>query len=286
MALRRQWQDNATTDFAGVDPERTIAVLPVAAIEQHGPHLPLAVDACIGAGVVRAHAGALPAALDISVLPMMPVGKSNEHMAYPGTLTLSAETLIRLWTEIGESVERAGIRKLVILNSHGGQPQVMDIVARDLRARLRMFVVTVNYWAVAERRRYSRPPSCATAFTPARWKPRRCCSCGPTWCARPSGATSCPPRSPWSGPSACSARRAAGSGSVGWPRTCTRREPAAMPPMPTRRAAGNTWRRRRRTGAPARRGGAISAVRHRWLISRRSQMRATRSGNRQPCFRN
>ena len=150
MALRRLWQDNATTDFTGVDPERSIAVLPVAAIEQHGPHLPLATDACIGAGVVEHMLARLPAALDVSVLPMMQVGKSNEHVAYPGTLTLSAETLIRLWTEIGESVARAGLRKLVILNSHGGQPQVVDIVARDLRVRLRMFVVTLNYWAVAD----------------------------------------------------------------------------------------------------------------------------------------
>ena len=78
----------------------------------------------------------------------MPVGKSNEHMAFPGTLTLSAETLIRLWTEIGESVARSGIRKLVLLNSHGGQPQIMDIVARDLRVRLKMFVVALSYWAV------------------------------------------------------------------------------------------------------------------------------------------
>ena len=150
MTLRRLWQDNATTDFAGVDPDRTIAVLPVAAIEQHGPHLPLATDACIGAGVVDHMLARLPTGLDVSVLPMMPVGKSNEHLAFPGTLTLSAETLIRLWTEIGEGVARAGVRKLVILNSHGGQPQVVDIVARDLRVRLGMFVVGLSYWAVAE----------------------------------------------------------------------------------------------------------------------------------------
>ena len=79
---------------------------------------------------------------------MMPIGKSNEHQAFPGTLTLSAETLIRLWTEIGESVARAGIRRLVIVNSHGGQPQIMDIVARDLRVRLGMLVVTLSYWAL------------------------------------------------------------------------------------------------------------------------------------------
>jgi creatinine amidohydrolase len=88
--------------------------------------------------------------LPVTVLPAMPIGKSNEHIAYPGTLTLSAETLIRLWTEIGESVARAGVRKLVLFNSHGGQPQIADIVARDLRVRCDMFVVTCNFYALGK----------------------------------------------------------------------------------------------------------------------------------------
>jgi creatinine amidohydrolase len=137
-----------TAEFRALDAARVIAVLPVGAIEQHGPHLPVCVDACIGQGVVDAVLRILPADLPVTFLPMLPVGKSNEHLAFPGTLSLSAETLIRLWTEVGESVARAGIRKLVLLNSHGGQPQIMDIVARDLRVRLGMLVVTLNYWAV------------------------------------------------------------------------------------------------------------------------------------------
>jgi len=145
---RRLWVDMTTEDFRALDTARAIAVLPVAAIEQHGPHLPVFVDACIGQGVVDRVMTLLPADLPVTFLPMMPVGKSNEHIAFPGTLTLSAETLIRLWTEIGDSVARAGIRKLVLLNSHGGQPQIMDIVARDMRVRHRMFVVTLSYWGV------------------------------------------------------------------------------------------------------------------------------------------
>ena len=144
----RLWHEMTTADFAALDKERTIAVLPVGAVEQHGPHLPVWVDACINEGIVAEVLRRLPADLPATFLPMMPIGKSNEHMAFPGTLTLSAETLIRLWTEIGESVARAGIRRLVILNSHGGQPQIMDIVARDLRVRLRMFVVTLSYWGL------------------------------------------------------------------------------------------------------------------------------------------
>jgi creatinine amidohydrolase len=145
---RKLWEDMTTADFATLDRDRVIAVLPVAAIEQHGPHLPVSVDAAIVGGVVARVIALAPDDLPVTFLPLMPVGKSNEHIAFPGTLTLSAETLIRLWTEIGESVARAGIRKLVLLNGHGGQPQIMDIVARDLRVRLKMFVVALSYWAV------------------------------------------------------------------------------------------------------------------------------------------
>jgi creatinine amidohydrolase len=145
---RRLWHEMTTEDFAALDAARAIAVLPVAAVEQHGPHLPVWVDSCINQGIVERVLARLPADLPALFLPMMPVGKSTEHIAFPGTLTLSAETLTRLWTEIGESVARAGIRKLVLFNSHGGQPQIMDIVARDLRVRLRMLVVTLNYWAL------------------------------------------------------------------------------------------------------------------------------------------
>jgi creatinine amidohydrolase len=142
------WQEMTTTDFAALDRERVVAVLPVGAVEQHGPHLPVAVDACINQGIIDEVLLRLPADLHATFLPLMPIGKSNEHQAFPGTLTLSAETLIRLWTEIGESVARAGIRRLVIANSHGGQPQIMDIVARDLRVRLGMLVVTMSYGAL------------------------------------------------------------------------------------------------------------------------------------------
>lgn len=145
-APTRYWHELTTRDFAALDTARCVAVLPVGAIEQHGPHLPVHVDACINQGLIEATLKLLPADLPVLVLPMQSVGKSNEHLAFPGTLTLSAETLIRVCTEIGESVARAGISRLVLFNSHGGQPQVMDIVARDLRVRRRMFAVTVSWW--------------------------------------------------------------------------------------------------------------------------------------------
>ena len=140
----RFWADLSTRDFAQLDTARAIAVLTVAAIEQHGPHLPLSVDTDLANGVVAAALPHIAADLPVLFLPTQAVGLSPEHQAFPGTLTLSARTVISLWTEIGESVARAGVRKLVLLNAHGGQVGVMDIVARDLRARLGLLVYSVN----------------------------------------------------------------------------------------------------------------------------------------------
>lgn len=142
----RYWAELSTRDFAQLDTARAIAVLPVGATEQHGPHLPLSVDADLADGVVAAALPHLATDLPVLFLPTQTLGFSPEHQAYPGTLTLSSRTLISLWTEIGESVARAGVKKLVLLNAHGGQVGLMDPVARDLRARLGMLVYSVNWF--------------------------------------------------------------------------------------------------------------------------------------------
>ena len=123
---------------------RVIAVLPLAAIEQHGPHLPLDVDRVLVDGVIASAFSHLPADLPVLFLPTQSVGFSPEHTRFAGTLTLKAGTLISLWTELAESVAASGVKKLVLLNSHGGQAGLLDIVARDLRARLGMLVYSVN----------------------------------------------------------------------------------------------------------------------------------------------
>ena len=145
MLPSRHWIDLTTEDFRRLDMSRVTAVLPVAAVEQHGPHLPVGVDTFIMEGYLRRAVARLPADLNALFLPVQAVGKSNEHLSFPGTLTISAETAIRAWTEIGESVHRAGCRKLVIVNSHGGNVSVIDIVARELRVRCGMLVVTASW---------------------------------------------------------------------------------------------------------------------------------------------
>ncbi len=145
-APTRFWSDLSTADFAALDRDRAIAVLPVAATEQHGPHLPLSVDTDIVNGVVAAALPHLAHGLPALFLPTQAIGFSPEHSRFAGTLTLRAETLIRVWTEIGEGVAASGVKKLVLLNSHGGQVGALDLVARDLRARLGMLVYSVNWF--------------------------------------------------------------------------------------------------------------------------------------------
>ncbi len=146
------WSDLTSRQFsqlaASPDVAQVVAVLPVAATEQHGPHLPVSVDSTLVDGVIAAALPHLAPELPVLFMPTQRVGKSNEHIRFPGTLTLSAQTLISVWMELGECVARAGIKKLVLLNSHGGQVSVMDIVARDLRTAHDLIVFSTNWYTL------------------------------------------------------------------------------------------------------------------------------------------
>ena len=148
----RWWADVSTREFVAAQNNglaaATIAVLPVAATEQHGPHLPLSVDAVLLQGVLDAALAQLPADLPVLVLPPQNIGLSPEHISYPGTLTLQPATLLALWTQLGECVARAGIKKLLLLNGHGGQVSVMDIVARELRTQQQLLVYSASWFSL------------------------------------------------------------------------------------------------------------------------------------------
>lgn len=142
---RRRWVEMTTEEFSTAATASWIAVLPVAAVEQHGPHLPVGVDGMIGDGYLARVEAILPDDLPVTLLPMQSIGASAEHFAFPGTLSLSPETVIRAWIEIGASVARAGVRKIVLMNSHGGNSPVLDVIARALRVQHGMFAVTTNW---------------------------------------------------------------------------------------------------------------------------------------------
>jgi creatinine amidohydrolase len=141
----RYWADLPWPAFRSL-PANTVAVLPVASIEQHGPHLPVSVDTTINQGVVGRTLRVIPDDLPVLVLPTQSVALSVEHLRYPGTLTTSAETLLALVCDIGASVARAGVKRLVFVNSHGGNVSVLDIAARRLRIEQGLFVVNAM-WA-------------------------------------------------------------------------------------------------------------------------------------------
>jgi creatinine amidohydrolase len=145
MLPTRYWQDLPWPAFRSL-PANTVAVLPVASIEQHGPHLPVSVDTTINQGVVGRTLQVIPAELPVLVLPTQCVANSVEHLRFPGTVTTSPETLLALVTDIGASVARAGVKRLVIVNSHGGNVSVLDIAARRLRIQCNIFCVNAM-WA-------------------------------------------------------------------------------------------------------------------------------------------
>ncbi len=145
MPDTRFWAEMIWTDFETRDMARTIAVLPFAATEQHGPHLPLGTDCFIMEGYIERVVERLPDELSVLFLPVQNCGYSAEHIDFPGTLSLSAETLLRAWTELAECVIRAGCRKLVLLNSHGGNSPLLNLIAHDLRARLGVLAVLASW---------------------------------------------------------------------------------------------------------------------------------------------
>lgn len=142
------WDSLKTTEFAGLDPARTLVLMPVAAVEQHGPHLPLGTDARINAGLVDRLARRLPSDLTLLALPAQTVGASAEHIHFPGTLSLEPETLLAVWVALGAAVRRAGLDKLLILNSHGGQGGLAELAARRLRLEHGLLAVVANSYGL------------------------------------------------------------------------------------------------------------------------------------------
>jgi creatinine amidohydrolase len=141
-----RWAELNTRDFAALDPQRTVAVLPLGATEQHGPHLPLSVDTVLVDGVVNAALAHLSDTDPVLVLPTQMLGLSTEHTAFAGTLHLSPQTMIQVWCDIGASVARAGVKKLLMFNAHGGNVGLMDVVARELRAQHGLIVYSSSWY--------------------------------------------------------------------------------------------------------------------------------------------
>ncbi len=143
------WADHSTASFSTRDLSETVVIMPIAAVEQHGPHLPVKVDAAINAAILDRMVCMLEPDANVLVLPALSVGKSDEHLAFAGTLAISAQTLRLVWLDIARSVRRAGARKIILFNSHGGQISLMDMVCRDIRVELDMLAVACSWFRIA-----------------------------------------------------------------------------------------------------------------------------------------
>lgn len=140
----QHWNDSLYR-LDGAARARAIAVLPLGAHEQHGPHLPFATDTLIATAIAARVKKVLPAELPVYVLPTEPVGYSVEHMDVPGSRTLSHDEAIERWLGIAAELSRAGVRKFVMLNAHGGNSPLMTIVATEARIRFQMLAVATSW---------------------------------------------------------------------------------------------------------------------------------------------
>ena len=141
----RDWTAIRWPEIATADAARWIAVWPLAATEQHGPHLPLRTDVMIAEAYLARVRELLPENIPATFLPIEETGISTEHTDFPGTLTLPTGVALKTWMALGESIARAGIKKLVMVTSHGGNSAAMSLVAQDLRAQHGLLAVTTGW---------------------------------------------------------------------------------------------------------------------------------------------
>ncbi len=152
MADDRRWAAMTTTEAARLADLDPVVVLPVAAIEQHGPHLPLSTDLDIGVGVLEHALARLAAGVAVRVLPAIPVGASLEHTRFAGTLSVDSELLANVVHAVGLGVAKASVKRLVVFNSHGGNRCAIERAALRLRHDCGMLVVMASYFD------FPRPP--------------------------------------------------------------------------------------------------------------------------------
>jgi creatinine amidohydrolase len=141
----RHYAEMASERIASADTREWIAVLPLGATEQHGPHLPPETDWMIADGIVAKTMALMPDLMPATFLPTERIGYSREHANRPGVQTLAFDAAVLRWIEVGERLSEQGIRKFVMLNAHGGNSPLMTIVATELRARCRMLAVATSW---------------------------------------------------------------------------------------------------------------------------------------------
>lgn len=142
-----KWENLTTNEIAEMDKTRSLVILPLAATEQHGAHLPVGTDAIILQELIDR----LIAKVDIEdynviFAPLLPIGKSNEHMGFSGTITFTTQTYYSLIHDVVKSIFMSGFKKLVLFNSHGGNTDMLNMISRDLRIEFGIEIFVFDWW--------------------------------------------------------------------------------------------------------------------------------------------
>ena len=145
----KAWQERflprlTTTQIEELPKEQSLVILPVGAVEQHGPHLPVFTDTLLAETVLEEACHHLPEESPIWLLPVLPYGKSNEHSGRPGTFSLSSSTLQAVIMDLAKSVEASGFKRLLIFTTHGGNNDLLNLMAREVRLETGLIVFRLN----------------------------------------------------------------------------------------------------------------------------------------------
>jgi creatinine amidohydrolase len=144
-----QLLEELTREQARALAPEALVILPVGAVEQHGPHLPIGTDYFAVEHIARAAADALAGRVPALVAPALPFGSSHHHLPFGGTLSLSTETYYRALRDLAESLIAGGFRRIFILNGHGGNSELIQLVARDLALQHPVHLAAASYWSIA-----------------------------------------------------------------------------------------------------------------------------------------
>lgn len=129
-------------------PDATV-ILPVAAIEQHGPHLPVWTDSLLAESITLQAAARASEEIPILVCPVVTYGSSHHHLIYPGAMSLSNDTLIGVLRDLTDSLVSSGFRRIYLINAHGGNEECVRLAARELALRHPVIAGAVSYWTIA-----------------------------------------------------------------------------------------------------------------------------------------
>lgn len=139
----------SSTQIKDLQKRDSLVILPIGAVEQHGPHLPVFTDTLLAETVLEESLKYVPSDSNIWFLPSMPYGKSNEHLGRAGTFSLSSSTLQSVILDIGRSLKQSGFRRLLLFNAHGGNNDLLNLIAREVRLETDLMVFRLNVGGLA-----------------------------------------------------------------------------------------------------------------------------------------